>query len=282
MQSTVPAATPVAVDTTNAIASNSSQTAGTVARPNYPPSAQGQDAAGDNTRARPRASASAERTDQDQVAASRAQRPIAPSVPNSQTQEPVVAANSTGTAASSPENASANRASRPAVQSSDTNTQQPARKKFTMHEVRRAEPAEPDVRRAEPVPPAEGPAAETPERGASSKRQSNSAAQIEESQRSRNVENEATENTSRAEKPANSEPNVVARPPTKSERTKPKQWTEEKVYPPQSMTELIAPLPRSAGRSVRARFVGVTPDGRWMLQLPSNKIIIVAPPRTLH
>jgi hypothetical protein len=31
-------------------------------------------------------------------------------------------------------------------------------------------------------------------------------------------------------------------------------------------------------RSVRAAFLGMTPDGSWILRLPSGRIAIVAPP----
>ena len=39
--------------------------------------------------------------------------------------------------------------------------------------------------------------------------------------------------------------------------------------------EPARPLPK--GR-VRARFIGVTADGNWMLALPKDKIVIVPPP----
>jgi hypothetical protein len=29
---------------------------------------------------------------------------------------------------------------------------------------------------------------------------------------------------------------------------------------------------------VRARFVGTTPDGQWLMALPSNRIVVVPPP----
>ena len=116
-----------------------------------------------------------------------------------------------------------------------------------MREVRRAEPAgdEPEVRRAEPPPPDEGP---------------ESAA----------AETTASDLESRA--PAKS----TAKKPERAARPKRPSRNEKPFWPPTSesdeaMTEL---------RQKRARFIGVTPEGWWMLELPSKKIVVVPPPKS--
>ena len=120
-------------------------------------------------------------------------------------------------------------------------------KKTTMREVRRAEPAEdePEVRRAEPAPPEESP------------------------------ESAPTETTA-----SNSEPRVPEKSPAKkTERAaKPKRKAEKKTYAREPMSESDNARPRLPKGSEGARFVGVTPEGWWMLELPSGKIIIVPPP----
>jgi serine/threonine protein kinase len=125
--------------------------------------------------------------------------------------------------------------------------QQTAPKKTIMREVRRAEPAddEPEVRRAEPAPPEEGP------------------------------ESAASEKTA-----SESEPSVAEKSPAKkTERAvKPKRQAERKTYTREPMSESERAMPRLPKGSERARFVGVTPEGWWMLELPSNRIIIVPPP----
>lgn len=123
--------------------------------------------------------------------------------------------------------------------------QQSESEKIIMREVRRAEPAddEPEVRRAEPAPPEESP-----------------------------------ESAASAATPTESEPTAPAKSPAKKpERAaKPKRPAEKKSYsrPPMSESdEAMAQL-----RQGRARFVGETPEGWWMIELPSNKIIIVPRP----
>ena len=120
-------------------------------------------------------------------------------------------------------------------------------KKTTKREVRRAEPAddEPEVRRAEPAPPEESPQS-TP-----------------------------TETTA-----SDSEPRVPEKSPAKkTERTeKPKRKAEKKTYAREPLSESDSAMPRLPKGSEGARFVGVTPEGWWMLELPSGKIIIVPPP----
>jgi serine/threonine protein kinase len=126
--------------------------------------------------------------------------------------------------------------------------QQTESKKTTMREVRRAEPAEeePEVRRAEPPPPEAGPESST----------------------------EITASDSEPRVPEKS----LAR---KTERTtKPKAKAEKKTYAREPLSESESAMPRLPRGSEGARFVGVTPEGWWMLELPSKKIIIVPPPRS--
>jgi serine/threonine-protein kinase len=84
-----------------------------------------------------------------------------------------------------PSTIQAEAASKPAMSPNDGRnalTQPTAPNKIIMHEVRRAEPAEPaepEVRRAEPPPPEEGPAAAAPNASPSPNQQTNSAAQTE-------------------------------------------------------------------------------------------------------
>lgn len=148
------------------------------------------------------------------------------------------------------------------------------REKTVMHEVRRAELIEePEVRRAEPAPPEEGPDEVATDTTASSDQQSNSVTQPEESG---NVA-EAAKTPSRKVKRTDPEPKAVKRRAKKTERSATtRRRTETRAYPPQPMVEFEGPaMPR-----VRARFVGETADGNWMLELPSNKIIVVPPPPT--
>ena len=269
---TVSSETPAPADAANAIGSNPTQTRRAVAQSNNPPSLPAGSAEPNRTNALPRATDPAVSAGNNQVAMARPQPPSADSLPNSQAQKPAVAAKSITTGSSEAASVRRAEASPPPAQSPDTVAQRTAREKFAMHEVRRAEPAEPDVRRAEPAPPEEGPDADAPETTASSKPQTDFPAQIAES---RDVETETGENTSRSD----SGPKVAARPRARSERpAKPKRWMDQRSYPPQPMPELAGALPRLPRRSVRARFLGVTPDGRWMLALPSNKIVIVPPP----
>jgi eukaryotic-like serine/threonine-protein kinase len=125
--------------------------------------------------------------------------------------------------------------------------QQTAPNRTIMREVRRAEPAddEPEARRAEPAPHEEG-----PESGPS--------------------ETTAFE----------SEPRVAEKSPAKkTERAaKPKRQAERKDYPRKRISESERAMPRLPAGARRARFVGVTPEGWWMLELPSNKIIVVPAP----
>lgn len=116
-----------------------------------------------------------------------------------------------------------------------------------------ARPVSPEVRRAEPAPPAEGPEEVGPDAALESERIVKSEAKIE---TKAPAKTERLAKTKRASK-------------KDSERRVPMAIESEEAYPP------MRPLPRG---QVRARFIGVTPDGQWMLSLPSKKIVVVPPP----
>ena len=112
-----------------------------------------------------------------------------------------------------------------------------------------ARPVAPEVRRAEPAPPAEGP------------------------------EEVVAENTEETVAPV-----PVPASQTKKERvakTK-RQPKKEEARPEFVITDQAEdpgePAPKMPKGRVRARFIGVTADGNWMLSLPKDKIVIVPPP----
>jgi hypothetical protein len=174
---------------------------------------------------------------------------------NPQTQEPApVAANTAAIPPATSESsdiASIARVEAAPAQSPDEEAnavaQQTAPKKTIIHEVRRAEPADDELegKGAEPAPPGKGP------------------------------ESAASETTASASEPSVSEKS----PAKKTERTaKPKRLAERKEHPRERISESERARPRLPAGSRRARFVGLTPEGWWMLELPSNRIIIVPPP----
>jgi serine/threonine protein kinase len=125
--------------------------------------------------------------------------------------------------------------------------EQTAPKKTVMHEVRRAEPADgdPEATRTEPDSPAVGP------------------------------ESAASQTTA-----TDSEPRVAEKSSTKKNESvaKPKRQAEKKTYPRERISDSERTRPRFPARTRRARLVGVTPEGWWMLQSPSGRIIVVPPP----
>lgn len=149
-------------------------------------------------------------------------------------------------------------------------THEPEREKIVAREVRRAELVEErEVRRAEPAPPEEGPDEAASDATSSSDQRSNPVTQRDES----GTATETAETTSPKVKRTDPEPKVVKPRAKKTEQTTtPRRRAGTRTYPPQPMVEI------EGQGSVRARFVGVTADGNWMLALPSNKIIIVPPP----
>ena len=105
----------------------------------------------------------------------------------------------------------------------------------------------PEVRRAEPAPPSEGPVEEVP--------------------------------SSRAAKPKDAEPKIAKKPRSKKSeinaKASRKSEKEIEVEDAEREEDSMPPVPRG---SMRAKFVGVTADGQWMLMLPSRKVVVVPPP----
>lgn len=144
------------------------------------------------------------------------------------------------------------------TQSSDTAGHPSTEKEIAKHEVRRAE--SPEVRRAEPAGPGEGPdTTNSPgmQPGTDGKAFSN-------------------------EKRSDSKPRAASKShPTSKRHAKQRRWSNDVIYyPPRSTDDFDEDAPRPQRRAVRARFVGVTPDGMWIMRLPSNRIIVVPPPRS--
>jgi hypothetical protein len=119
-----------------------------------------------------------------------------------------------------------------------------------------ARPVSPEVRKAEPAPPGEGPdeIVAQPEQEA--------APVVTKSVRSENRTEKPRAKTERTAKPKRpSEPNATTR-----------------IRVAEENEEREAPIPRSPDGKLRARFIGVTPEGDWMFALPSRKIVILPPP----
>ncbi|MEN3369559.1 MAG: eukaryotic-like serine/threonine-protein kinase [Verrucomicrobiota bacterium] len=110
-----------------------------------------------------------------------------------------------------------------------------------------ARPVSPEVRRAEPAPPGEGPENVAPD----------ATLQAESK-----VETKSPARTERLAK-------------TKRESKKDLERRVPVAVNPEDAERSLPPLPRG---QTRARFIGVTPDGQWMLSLPSKKIVVVPPP----
>lgn len=139
-------------------------------------------------------------------------------------------------------------------------------------EVRRALPYEPEIRRAEPPVPAEGPAATS----------GNNVVMA-------NLDEPTPEADSRAEaKPITRAP--IATPKSRDKKAfdlakadRSRRAAAKRVRVVQEARDLdeqpVPPLPRG---SQRARFVGVTADGGWMLALPSREVIVVPPPPSVR
>jgi serine/threonine protein kinase len=87
---------------------------------------------------------------------------------------------------------------------------QAAPKEIIMREVRRAQRVEPEVRRAEPVPPEEGPGEVAPATTAAPRRQTNSAAQTEQSL---DAKRETAEPGSRKPKRPDPDPTILVKVP---------------------------------------------------------------------
>jgi hypothetical protein len=145
-----------------------------------------------------------------------------------------------------------------------------------IREVRRALPTEPEVRRAEPAPPEEGPVNSSTNRAVPSEAQTNSIAPNAPTE---NPDDEAIVTESRPVKKAETQPQFSTKPRVKkSESVTKKKDSDREVFVSQTAPDPDAGMPKLPRGSVRARFVGVTADGRWMLALPSRKVIVVPPP----
>lgn len=246
------AATPVTVNT-NAIASNNAPSTTDMAESNGVRSAPGQDAEADKVKPLPTAPESLESSTREVAVA-----PAPPATPDSsvnpqtQNSEPIAANTAAPLPATSDSSAIASiaRVEAPPAQSSDAEAhaaaQENTAKKTVMHEVRRAEPAEDELaaKGAEPAPPGKG-----PDSAASETMASEAEARVAE-----------TSPAKKTERPA-----------------KPKRPAVRKTYSRERISESERVRPRLPG-SQRARMVGVTPEGWWLLELPSKRIIVVPPP----
>jgi serine/threonine protein kinase len=246
------AATPVTVNP-NAIASNNAPSTMDMAESNGVQSAPGQDAEADKVKPLPTAPESLESSTREVAVA-----PAPPATPDSsvnpQTQNsgPIADDTAAPLPATSDSSAIASiaRVEAPATQSPDaearTAGQEKAAKKTVMHEVRRAEPADDELaaKGAEPAPPGKGPDSAVSETTASE-----AEARVAE-----------TSPAKKTERPA-----------------KPKRPAERKTYSRERSSESERMRSRLPG-SRRARVVGVTPEGWWLLELPSKRIIVVPPP----
>jgi serine/threonine-protein kinase len=202
-----------------------------------------------------------------------AQEPISITENNASTRPPTT--DSEVTVAAQVELPPATAKSRPVE--TDAVASQTAPKKIIMREVRRGELVEgPEVRRAEPLPPEEGPENSIPETTASTSQQPDPVTKPEQS---RDVEPEKAKTPAPSVKQSDPKPKVAAKSRAKKtpEPAKSKRQAGPRLYLPQPMDESEGRKPLPPGMA-RARFVGVTPEGDWMLELPSNKIVIVPPP----
>ena len=105
----------------------------------------------------------------------------------------------------------------------------------------------PEVRRAEPAPPSEGPEDV--------------------------VQSPRTEQPKLAAKSRSKKSEAAAKSSRKSSK-------ETEVGEAEREDEADAQMPPVPRGTMRAKFVGVTADGQWMLMLPSHKIVVVPPPRS--
>jgi serine/threonine-protein kinase len=160
--------------------------------------------------------------------------------------------------------------SAPPVEEKAATEETAPKKAVVLHEVRRAQPAEPEVRPAEPAPPEEGPADIT----VAAQGQTNPAPQTEE------VKTEPPAPAAKSAKRPDADKKISAKSRTKKTEREAKLRgnSDRSVYVTKTAPDSENGMPRLPSGSVRARFVGVTADGRWMLALPSRKVIVVPPP----
>jgi serine/threonine-protein kinase len=247
-------ATPVDASAANAIVADVSPSTVASTDSNTTQSEPIKDAEADKVNPLPTAPESVESSTREVAVA-----PAPPATPDSsvnpQIQEPAAVAASTAATppatSESSEIAALARVEAAPVQSPNAEAnavaQQTPPKETVMHEVRRAEPAddEPEATRREPAPPAAGPKSAPAKTTAA-----------------------ASEGRGPEESSANKTEQAV----------KSKRQAEKKKYPPEHISESERTRPRLPAGSRRARLVGVTPEGWWMLQSPSGRIIVVPPP----
>jgi eukaryotic-like serine/threonine-protein kinase len=246
--------TPADASAENAIVADVSPPTVASTDPNTSQSVPIKDAEADRVKPLPTAPESVESSTKEVAVA-----PVPPATPdspvNSQTQEPAAVAANTpaprSATSESSEIATLARVEAAPAQSPNAEAnavaQQTAPKETVMHEVRRAEPAddEPEARHTEPSSPAVGP------------------------------ESAAAKTTA-----ATSEHKVPEESSTKKneQAAQAKRQAEKRKYQQERISESERTRPRFPTRSRRARLVGVTPEGWWMLQSPSGRIIVVPPP----
>jgi len=131
------------------------------------------------------------------------------------------------------------------------------RKKEDVADVPTAKAVAREVRRAEPAPPAEAPEEEVATTEKITEPSAPNAALSAERR---------TENS-----PAKIERTARARKESEKDSTRRIRVVDE-------AQEAQVPIPRTPDGKVRARFIGVTPEGDWMFALPSKKIVVLPPP----
>jgi hypothetical protein len=140
-----------------------------------------------------------------------------------------------------------------------------------------ARAATPEVRRAEPAPPAEAP--EDEDEDDDSSEEASSTAQTTTNQ---SVDEEpapvTTESSSSSSTSRNAAPSVASQPRSKKPVEVAKARKESKRVLRAEPADDFEGAPPIRSNSVRAKFIGMTPDGRMMLALPSREVVIVPPP----
>jgi serine/threonine protein kinase len=246
-------ATPAHAITANAIVNDVAPATVASADSNTTQSAPTREAETDNVKPLPTAPASEESSKTEGAVAA-----VPPATPNSsvnpQIQESApVAANTTAASPATSESAqiaSVARVEAAPAQSphAETNAvaQQTDAEKTVMHEVRRAEPADEQTEAStkEPASPGTG-----PESSQSKIASSDSESRVPEKSSAKKTE----------------------------QTEKPKRQVERKKSSRERITDSERVRPRPPA-SHRARLVGITPEGWWMLESPSGRIIVVPPP----
>jgi serine/threonine-protein kinase len=128
------------------------------------------------------------------------------------------------------------------------------REKEVASDLPTARAVAPEVRRAEPAPPGEGPEEEVAK-----------TEQVPEPPAPKAVEKRTKDSRTKTERTAKA-------------KREPEKDAMRRIRVVDQAEEAEAPIPRSPDGRVRARFIGVTPEGDWMFALPSRKIVVLPPP----